>query len=700
MKKNKLLTLAAAAFMATGAWAQSDVTSTYLTNADFSQGTLASPAITTYDYDMEKNNTTFCNLVQLDGWTAVDNGNGKAGGPIAIGSGVWIGGTGYNAPATNSDGDVEGNVLGIVGCWSASAQYTQDVKSALPAGEYTIVLCVYNSKGGTNEINKNLIGFVESGGTEHFASTKQYPVNTWKYEFITFTLAAETSGYVSLGYKATNSGSASMPHLFISGLELYNGTLDQEAYEAAKTAAREAKEAKVYWDLAVKAATEALADEAYAAVIGVEKAAVEAELDKAEPTDKDGYNAATEALNNATNAFTAAKTSYEAVPEANALAEEYGLTKVVVTAESSAAAIDTAVAEIYAYVTGVKQEQNLELFAEVEANYPYEISLGAWTTTGSVKNEKGQHWDGTSSSTYNEPNYWGNSAGGNASWTQDISLPAGNYVLKIAGRHSANSTFVLTIKQGENVLSSAEDFPTKGSGKGIDLDGQANFSDEGSYANNGAGWGFEWRMLKFTLSEEADVTITIDYESTTGSQYASFCNYVIKAQTEKALLKAALNTANAINVNANVGSGVFQKSNEAASSLTNTIESAQAVYDNSASSSADVEDQITLLTNAIEAYNAIELNAPANGQLFNLIQASEGWTYYGKATTFLANGRTDAGLYNIQYKEAPNKNLAQAFTFTKVEGNNNYLLSQIDAEGVARYVCTGTVYGGNDFSSL
>lgn len=695
MKKIRLLTLAAFAMMATGAWAQTNVTSTYLTNADFSQGTLASPAITTYDYDMEKNNTTFCNLVQLDGWTAVDNGNGKAGGPIAIGSGVWVGGADFKAPATNSDGDVEGNVLGIVGCWSASAQYTQTLASSLPAGDYTIVLCVYNSKGGTNAIDKNLIGFVEEGGTEHFASTKQYPVNTWKYEFITFTLAAETSGYVSLGYKATNSGSASMPHLFISGLELYNGTLDQEAYEAAKTAAREAKEAKVYWDLAVKAATEALADEAYAAVIGVEKAAVEAELAKAEPTDKDGYNAATEALNNATDAFTAAKASYDAVPEANALAEEYGLTKVVVTAESSAAEIANDIADIYAYVDGVKQGQNVELFAEVEANYPYEITLGAWITTGSVKNEKGQHWDGNSSSTYNEPNYWGNSAGGNASWTQDISLPAGNYVLKIAGRHSAKSTFVVTIKQGENVLCTADDFPTKGSGKGIDLDGQANFSDEGSYANNGAGWGFEWRMLKFTLSEEATVTIAIDYESATGSQYASFCNYVIKAQTEKALLKAALDKANAIDITANVGDGVFQKSSEAAASLTNNIELAQEVYDDSSSSSEDVEHQISLLNSSIDYYNNVELNAPADGQLFNLIQASEGWNYNGKATTFLANGRTDAGLYNIQYKEAPNKNLAQAFTFTKVEGNN-YLLSQIDTEGEVRYVCTGTVYGGND----
>lgn len=109
----KLKNLLAAALLVSsaGAWAQTDVTSTYITNADFSQGTLASPAITTYDYDMTKHNTTFCNLVALDGWIAVDNGNGKAGGPVAIGSGVWIGGEGYTAPPTNSDGEVTGNVF-------------------------------------------------------------------------------------------------------------------------------------------------------------------------------------------------------------------------------------------------------------------------------------------------------------------------------------------------------------------------------------------------------------------------------------------------------------------------------------------------------------------------------------------------------------------------------------------------------------
>jgi len=242
--KKKLLFLLGGAFLgglfSLNVSAQTDVTSTYITNADFSQGTPITVGVCTYAKDMTSNGTAYSQLVAVDGWDIVENGDARAGGLVAFGSGVWIGGPGYTAPATNSDGDAVGNILGLVGVWTGLAQYTQAV--TLPAGTYTLVLGVYNSNGGTTAFEKNLIGFVEDGGAEHYASTTQYAVNTWKYEFITFTLAAETTGKISLGYKAANSGSAAMPHLFLSGIQLFNGEVDAEAYEAAKEAARNAKE--------------------------------------------------------------------------------------------------------------------------------------------------------------------------------------------------------------------------------------------------------------------------------------------------------------------------------------------------------------------------------------------------------------------------------------------------------------------------
>lgn len=128
---------------------------------------------------------------------------------------------------------------------------------------------------------------------------------------------------------------------------------------------------------------------------------------------------------------------------------------------------------------------------------------------------------------------------------------------------------------------------------------------------------------------------------------------------------------------ANIGENAFQYSQEA-------IDAANALVQGEAT----VED----VTNA---YNAVTtVNAPAEGQLFNVVLTYDGWTYDNKAMTYIANGRTDGGNYNIQYKEEANQNLAQAFTFTKVEGNN-YKMSQIDADGVARYITTGVPYGGN-----
>jgi hypothetical protein len=128
---------------------------------------------------------------------------------------------------------------------------------------------------------------------------------------------------------------------------------------------------------------------------------------------------------------------------------------------------------------------------------------------------------------------------------------------------------------------------------------------------------------------------------------------------------------------ANIGTGAFQYSQDAIDAANNLVQG-----------TATVED----VQNAYDALTTI--NEPSNGQLFNVILTYNGWTYDQKAMTYIANGRNDAGNYNIQYKEDANKNLAQAFTFTKVE-KNNYKMSQIDADGNVRYISTGVPYGGN-----
>jgi len=246
MKKNLLKStlLTAAMVVSAGAWAQTDVTSTYIQNADFSQGTPATVGVCTYAKDMATNNTEYSQLVPVEGWEfGVENGDSKAGALVAYGSGTWIGGSGYTAPVTGNDGCTTGNILGMVAVWTGTAQYAQN--ATLPAGTYTLVVGLYNSKGGTTAFAKNLIGFIENGGTEHLATATTYAVNQWTYEFINFTLSAETAGKFSLGYTSTNQGSGAMPHLFLSDVKLFQGEVNQESYIAEKTAQRELNEAKV-----------------------------------------------------------------------------------------------------------------------------------------------------------------------------------------------------------------------------------------------------------------------------------------------------------------------------------------------------------------------------------------------------------------------------------------------------------------------
>ncbi len=182
----------------------------------------------------------------------------------------------------------------------------------------------------------------------------------------------------------------------------------------------------------------------------------------------------------------------------------------------------------------------------------------------------------------------------------------------------------------------------------------------------------EWSKTEFVFTAETPyVGVRMGWNSST-----SFDEFVLVEVTDEQTIGNVQYALDAIPT-ANIGTGAFQYSQDA-------IDAANALVQGTATV-ADVEAAYAALTT---------VNAPAEGQLFNVVLTYDGWTYDNKAMTYIANGRTDAGNYNIQYKEVANQNLAQAFTFTKVEGNN-YKMSQIDADGVARYISTGVPYSGN-----
>lgn len=182
----------------------------------------------------------------------------------------------------------------------------------------------------------------------------------------------------------------------------------------------------------------------------------------------------------------------------------------------------------------------------------------------------------------------------------------------------------------------------------------------------------EWNTTEFIFEATTSyVGVRMGWNSST-----SFDNFVLAEVTSEAVIGNVQYALDAIPT-ANIGTGAFQYSQDA-------IDDANALVQGEASV-ADVENAYTALTT---------INEPTDGQLFNVVLTYAGWTYDNKAMTYIANGRNDGGLYNIQYKEEANTNLAQAFTFTKVSGNN-YKMSQIDADGNARYICTGVPYSGN-----
>ena len=186
----------------------------------------------------------------------------------------------------------------------------------------------------------------------------------------------------------------------------------------------------------------------------------------------------------------------------------------------------------------------------------------------------------------------------------------------------------------------------------------------------------DWTEVKYKFTN-TDGYAYIQFRARWLNSAVSFDDFYLLEVTSESNVGNVAYAQNAIPT-ANIGTGAFQYSQ-------NAIDAANALVQGTATV-AEVE----------AAYEAVTtVNAPADGQLFNVILTYGGWTYDNKAMTYLANGRTDAGLYNIQYKEAANQNLAQAFTFTKVSGND-YKMSQIDADGNVRYICTGTPYGGNN----
>lgn len=190
------------------------------------------------------------------------------------------------------------------------------------------------------------------------------------------------------------------------------------------------------------------------------------------------------------------------------------------------------------------QTMNVAEYDAVVKDYTTAIKLGDWITSGAA-NFNNEHWSGKVVNYLNQDD--SNGKGWNAnSWSmsasQEITLPAGDYVFKAAGRKSADATMTLSVRNGETSLGEVVNFPSGNRGRGIATDGTASF-EGASYACKNEGYGWQWRFVPFTLTEETTITISIEAGANLIHNWASFGDYSVMAKPNTAASEVAYNQA-------------------------------------------------------------------------------------------------------------------------------------------------------------
>lgn len=239
----------------------------------------------------------------------------------------------------------------------------------------------------------------------------------------------------------------------------------------------------------------------------------------------------------AKNAFVDLKVSYEAWDAA--YAAEKTVLEGLGIAEQFANRPNTA-----AEAAKGAQTMNVAEYEAVVKDYTTDIKLGDWITSGAA-NFNNEHWSGKVVNYLNQDD--SNGKGWNAnSWSmsasQEITLPAGDYVFKAAGRKSADATMTLSVKNGETSLGEVVNFPSGNRGRGIATDGTASF-EGASYACKDEGYGWQWRFVPFTLTEETTITISIEAGANLKHNWASFGDYSVMAKPNTAASEVAYNQA-------------------------------------------------------------------------------------------------------------------------------------------------------------
>ena len=378
---------------------------------------------------------------------------------------------------------------------------------------YDIPAGVYVLSGTLSAVNQGNKSLAITGASLNLNDKSVSVSGAWKDYSVTYVL--ERDGELTASYVINNSNAnwVAMDGLSLKYTQSYLDYL-KENYEVVKATA-----------------TETLNNADYVAVTGLEKTELENAKNQNPEETKSALEAAINKLESAISAFTSAKTAYDNYAEEAAVATKFGISfDSPTTADKATEALKTL---------------NVEEYNAATNDYTTAIKLGEWTTTG-ASNFSNQHWSGETRSYLNQTD--GENLGYYSDkWAmtckQTLTLPAGEYVFKAAGRKSANAFMKLSVKSGETLIGEVSNFPNGNVGLGITTDGKASFDSKEKFANNNNGWGWQWRFVPFTLDADTEITFYIEAGANAKSNWASFGDYTVMAKPSFATSTAAYNQA-------------------------------------------------------------------------------------------------------------------------------------------------------------
>lgn len=425
-------------------------------------------------------------------------------------------------------------------------------------------------------------------------------------------------------------------------------------YNALADALALAKDHRKPWLAAKTAAENAIANTTdYGNITGEEKTNLQSAIDTTEPSDADNYDATKSDLETKTSTFTSAKANYDAFVTAktaetpnlayatpakkNALIEAKGASDATSASDADDKTIAIATA-LRAYYESHALAENVATASDqtsriTDAEDP--SNTNAWTKTNgsgninlrTMSDQPYTDANGTNTHSYFDSNSWSNAF--TSTISQDVTLPAGNYLLTVKARGNAVTAYKVIANYDE--ITNETEIPSTGNTGGVYGNGWNDYS------------------VEFTLAANKTVKIGVYVESGSSSKWVSFGDFrLIKLDATYAnsddydALSAAIST-----IESSLG---FDAGEYAPYNVASALATAKAFNPSEDNIKSEVQDATAALQ-ALAA-NVAEVNAVNNGN-FSENFASSGWTVsdWGQKQTLTGNytsaWRNNPG--NIQY---------------------------------------------------